>query len=157
MGLNVYWQDNRPLWRRERDRRGHDREFAHSVGRVYPRLRTIGLVETAAIDVPDWALAKAIKGLHAPDGAVWLGRIDANYLAKLDRESGGRPKITLTAFRRCGICQRALIGDEAEERFELDQKSEGRRLPCGPDCIERESAIKSQKRKNRNGPARIEQ
>lgn len=125
-----------PLWRRERQQRREDRERTRCWRRTTPRLRMIALVEVTAIPMPTWAKAKAVPGLSVSPSSVWLGRIAANLLARIDREAGGEPRITPTVYRRCAICKRPLLGEQAEARFDLDRKFEGKRLPCGPDCVE---------------------
>src|SRR5580698_799785 len=122
-----------PLWRRERQYRREARRTARSLGFRLPTLAQVALVELDAIYVPDWALKKAIRGLTVTNSSVWLRRIAANLLARIDREAGGTPKVTPTAYRRCPMCDRALLGVEAEQRFELDKKWTGNQTPCGPD------------------------
>lgn len=90
--------------------------------------------------MPQWALDKAVKGLTATREKVWLGRIAANLLARIDRENGGATRITREFYRRCHLCGRALLGAEAETRLALDRKFEGHRTPCGPLCIEMQAA-----------------
>ncbi len=125
-----------PFWQRERAQRREVRNLFRQWHLKLPRLQTVFLVELDQIYVPAWARAKAVKGLTVTASTVWLKRIAATALAALDREAGGDPMLTRTSYRRCGICGRALLGAEAEARWELDKQSEGHRLPCGPDCIE---------------------
>ena len=96
------------------------------------------MVELSALTVPEWARKKAIRGLTITDTKVWLGRIAANFLARLDREAGGVSRITLSEYRRCGICDRPLLGVEAVERFEQDRRFAGEFTKCGPDCVQRD-------------------
>jgi hypothetical protein len=112
-------------------------------------LAHIALVELDAIDVPGWARRKAIRGLSVERDKIWLRRIAANLLARLDIEAGGQPKVTPTEFRRCGICDRPLLGEEAQIRFDLDRRFEGHRIPCGPDCVELERIHLEQRRGRR--------
>lgn len=105
-----------------------------------PRLRTIGLVELDVLVVPEWARRKAIPGLTLTGASVWLGRIAARALERMDREAGGEPKLTLSAYRPCKVCGRPLLGEEAEARWELDKKFQGESKPCGPGCVERQRA-----------------
>lgn len=119
-----------------------------------PKLRMVAMVETTALAIPAWARAKAVKGLTGDAGRIWLGRIAANLLARLDREAGGSPRLTMTAYRQCKVCGRALLGVAAEHRLELDRRFEGERIPCSPDCVEVQAA--RQKRKGRPRNARIE-
>lgn len=142
------WLRDQPLWKQERARRRELRKICREAGVKLARLQSIFLVELDRIYVPAWARAKAIKGLTVTNTTVWLKRIAATKLAELDREAGGNPRLTASVYRRCHMCQRALLGAEAEARFELDRMSEGHRLPCGPECIEFEKA-----RKQRHGRA----
>jgi hypothetical protein len=104
-------------------------------GKAYATVWTIALVELDAIPVPAWAIRKAIRGLTITASSVWLRRQAAAYLVNLDEDVGGHPKVTPASFRRCGICQRALIGVEAEMRGEQDRKWMGEQVPCGPECL----------------------
>lgn len=131
-----------PAWQRTRDDRYRENGKLARWEMRAPRLKQIALVEPELIPVPDWALRKAIKGLTSDRNKVWLGRIAANLLARLDREVGGNPKLTVTSYRACRLCGRVLLGAEAEARFEQDRKFEGHRAPCGPDCVETERALK---------------
>jgi hypothetical protein len=133
-----------PLWRRERIQRAADAERYHVQGNAQPHLRTIALVELDAINVPEWARRKAIKGLTLTADSVWLGRIAANALAELDRQAGGSPKMTKSVYRRCKICKKPLLGPEAESRLDADRKVWGDGIPCGPDCLELMRAKKGQ-------------
>lgn len=130
-----YWFDDR---RRFKEYRRQARVFGFPV----PRLKTVVQVQTDAIPIPGWAREKAIAGLESNRTAVWLGRIHAALLAKLDREAGGAPKLTTTLFRRCRICSRALLGIAAQERWRQDLHRGGTDIPCGPDCIETAKARK---------------
>lgn len=140
MATHTY--DPEPAWRRERRWRKEDRAIAKAVGWRLPILVRVALVELDVIRVPDWARKKAIKGLTVTESSVWLRRIAANKLAQLDRECGGRPKVTPEDFRRCHLCDRPLLGSDAATRFDLDRKFEGHRIPCGPDCVALEAALK---------------
>ena len=99
-----------------------------------PRLRQVALVELDKIPVPQWARDKAIPGLTLTGDRVWLGRIAARALARLDESVGGRPQLTFEVYRPCRVCGRPLLGAAAERRLELDRKWEGSRIPCDPDC-----------------------
>jgi hypothetical protein len=93
-------------------------------------------VDLDAIYVPAWAQAKAIRGLTLTAETIWLGRIAASALARLDREAGGTPVMTKTLYRRCPLCDRPLLGEEAQARFDLDRTMTGRQVPCGPECLD---------------------
>lgn len=135
-----------PVWQRSRVwHREEDRDFARKIGFKLPILKQIALVELDAIMVPDWARKKAIKGLTITNSSVWLRRIAANFLCRLDREAGGTPRLTVTDYRRCNNCKRVLLGPDAQARFELDRKYEGQRITCGPDCAELQKSRRKRK------------
>lgn len=153
-----------PLWYRERGARRIYRRNAKAWGVKVPALKTVVLVKTEIVAIPAWALAKAVPGLKAEPGSVWLYRIAANALAQLDRAEGGRPQLTPVFYRRCGLCSRGLIGRDAELRWEQDREWEGRKgrherdpahrgtyadggnpTPCGQDCVERQQALKKKR------------
>ena len=160
--------DDLPVWYRERGARRQYRRNARAWGIRTPKLAAVWLVAPERIAIPDWARAKAVAGLKAPEGAVWLRRMAAKFLAALDEAAGGRPRITETVYRRCGRCGRGLIGVEAEMRWEEDRRWEAAKaselrfgadkgrnrnqLPCGPDCAERVEAL----RRPRGRPRRQE-
>lgn len=129
-----------PLVKRERDRRRLERGWAREAGLPLPRLRTVMLVEPEAIHVPQWALEKAVPGLTATREAVWLGRIAAKLLIELDESAGGTPKVTVSCYRRCGLCGRVLLGVEAEQRYSDELHFGGQHTICGPTCVERQRA-----------------
>jgi hypothetical protein len=106
-------------------------------------------VEVTEIELPDWALDAAVPGLSQTATTIWLKRIAARGLARLDRKAGGRPKLTWTRYRWCKVCRRARLGLDAERRWELDKKAGGEGLPCGPDCIELERVRKQRVCKER--------
>lgn len=148
-GERIGW--DAPLWKRERERKRQDRLHFHRQGRSCPTLKTAVLVELAAIYAPAWAQAKAIRGLESTASAVWLGRIAAAKLAQLDREAGGTPGLTSAFYRRCQVCERTLLGVEAEARLELDRKLGGEGMPCGPDCLEEARANKQAAKERKKG------
>ena len=129
-----------PYWFSDRRLSREYRRNAKAWGITVPKLKTVVQVQTDAIAIPAWAREHAIPGLESNQTAVWLGRISANVLARLDREAGGQPKLTTTVFRRCRICSRALLGIAAQEQFERDRVKAG--IPCGPDCVETARARK---------------
>ena len=132
----------------ERAQRKRDRAQRASRGLTTPRLRQVALVELDKIPVPQWARDKAIPGLTLTGDSVWLGRIAARALARLDESVGGRPRLTFEVYRPCRVCWRPLLGAMAEHRLELDRKFEGWRIPCGPECVE----IEAVRRRRTHGP-----
>ncbi|HUD76067.1 MAG TPA: hypothetical protein VMQ76_13425 [Terracidiphilus sp.] len=161
-----------PVWYQERGKRRQYRQNAKCWGIRVPKLPTICLVEPQMIDIPAWAAKKAVRGVQAPPGGIWLRRIAATKLAGLDRAEGGRPKITITCYRLCNMCGRGLIGTDAEIRWEQDRRFEasktcelrydrdeghrgtyangGNPEPCGPDCIERIAAVRRPRGRPKN-------
>jgi len=153
------WQygEVEPAWKRDRRMRAMLRERLKRDGLTMPKLATIVRVDLDRIWVPAWAQAKAIRDLTVTQSSVWLGRIAANVLARIDREAGGKPVLTPTLYRRCPQCDRALLGDEAQARWEMDLSYTGRQLPCGPECIERARALKARKKGQRKTDAGTEE
>ena len=101
-----------------------------------PRLQTIALVELEALEVPDWAAEKAVPGLRLEAKRIWLRRIAARSLARLEERAGGRAQLTFVAYRMCRVCGRPRLGMDAEARLELDRKFDGWKIPCDSDCLE---------------------
>ena len=126
--------------RRERQLRREWKAKYKALGLKYPRLPTIGFVETTAIKIPEWAFAKRIKGLTETDNSIWLRRILARELMREDEDAGGTPRVTWTSWKVCRICRRNLLGPEAENRFFLDLRITGEWTCCGPDCQDIERA-----------------
>lgn len=121
----------RRRWRLERKRELRDRGIQPA------RLERILAVRITEIEMPAWAHERRIRGLSFDDTFVWLRRRDARYLMRLDYEAGGRPRWTETEFRRCPVCGRPLIGDDARMRRDLDESCvTGRQRPCGAECLE---------------------
>ena len=99
--------------------------------------RRIWGVRLTAIAMPGWAADRRIKGLSFSESFVWLKPRDARFLMARDRECGGEPRAAETEYRRCPVCSRPLIEDDARMRRALDESCQtGRQLPCGPECIE---------------------
>ena len=100
------------------------------------RVQRIRGVRITAIPMPAWAAERRIKGLSFSDSFVWLMPSDARFLMRLDHEAGGDPHCAETEFRRCPVCNRPLIGDDARMRRDLDESAQtGRQKPCGAECI----------------------
>ena len=95
-------------------------------------------VETTAIEIPAWARAKAETRLSQSAHRVWFrGRNSgrAKILERQDRQAGGRPEVTAVEYRMCPVCDRMLLGLEAEARRKLDESGVlGRTLPCSSTC-----------------------
>lgn len=136
MARQMAGQDGGKLWRAERARRRAQRELFRSLGRPLPRVATIVQVRLDAIAMPDWARKKAIKGLTLTPDTVWLRRMAAVYLARLDAEAGGEPEMTWAEYRRCPMCGRPLLDADAAARAETDQRFGGDQIPCSIECVE---------------------
>ena len=135
-----------PLWMRERLNRIEDRRQRALRGAATPRMQMIALVELEALDkVPDWAVAKAVHGLRIEPQKVWLRRIAARSLARLEERAGGKATLTFCAYRACRVCGRPRLGMDAEARLALDRKFEGWKIPCDGDCLELSRARKQRK------------
>lgn len=138
----MYWGPlpHQSLASKERYWLREEKKALRARGLKVPKLAQVGLVELAAISVPDWARSKAIRGLTLTDTSIWLSRVPARRLMREDEAAGGKPKVAWTTYRRCKICQRPLLSLEAERRQQLDKRFEGERAICGPDCVEYEQA-----------------
>lgn len=98
------------------------------------RIICVGLSELA---MPEWAHKKRVRGLSMTVSTVWLERKDALFLAARDREVGGDPILSEAEFRRCSVCDRPLLGQDAMARRRTEESSStGQQIPCGPTCIE---------------------
>lgn len=126
-------------------RAGHFRRMAMRRNRADRQMRGIKerrrkivcRVETDAIAIPAWARAREVRGLSTGPDHVWLRRGDARALERLDRDSGGTPRVIEVEFRYCKVCGRPLMGDDAANRRALEQAgSTSWMLPCGEQCIE---------------------
>lgn len=123
--------------RSRRLRRLEKVEDRRNRGITIARRQTIRGVRITAIPMPAWVEKRRIKGLSASDSFAWLMPADARFLMRLDHEAGGSPYCAETEFRRCPVCHRPLMGDDARMRRELDESAvTGRMKPCGSDCIE---------------------
>lgn len=95
-------------------------------------------VETTAITIPGWALAKRDERLSVSEHHVWFrGRANgrAKILARQDKQAGGSPELTAIEWRTCQRCGRLLLNLEAEARRRSDESSRaGRMLPCSGEC-----------------------
>jgi hypothetical protein len=79
---------------------------------------------------------RAIPGMRALPGWIWLRRVDAKRLMAADRRAGGRSDVIKTEYRVCDVCARPLIGNEAlERRMAIMLTAKSRELPCGPNCF----------------------
>lgn len=89
-------------------------------------------VTPSSVKTPQWALDRAIKGLMG----FWLKRKDGRRLAKFDQACGGYPIILRVPYRRCDVCNRPLLGEEATERLlMLETTVGGREVPCSERCL----------------------
>lgn len=131
MTEDIYPNRNRkPRWR------GPLRKAMKEAGVPAPRRQWIWSVMPGAIDVPQWALKVAVRGLGEQDGRVWLWPTDAKKLFVEDSAAGGMPQLNIAEVRYCKVCWRPLIGSDAENRRELDESGPGgRKLPCGETCF----------------------
>jgi hypothetical protein len=87
------------------------------------------------LSVPDWARQASICGLPCTANEVWLRPRRAKLLLCMDRARGGYSEFTKTEFRRCDLCDRPLVGSEAEKRrLSIEADSSGRALACGENC-----------------------
>lgn len=117
----------RSVLRRERLAKGI--QHAH-------RMRVWNVRPSALPQIPECLLERAVVGVVALPGSVWLRPVDARMLTKLDWFAGGWSEVTKTSYTRCHICNRPLMTLEGEERREavLGGPDVGDTLPCGPNC-----------------------
>lgn len=121
----------RRRWRLERKEELRDRGVA-----VAREQRIVG-VRITTIQMPAWVRDRRIPHLSFSESFAWLRPRDAGFLMRLDRDAGGNPYAAEVEYRRCGVCSRPLIGDDARMRRDLDESSRtGRQLPCGAECLE---------------------
>jgi hypothetical protein len=114
-------------------------QLLRTYGRTPARPKYAFRVATTAIVIPQWARARTLAELTQSYDHVWLrSGILARRVAAMDRESGGNPTCDRMEIRRCKVCKRWLVGANAERRRMLDESAiDGRKLPCGPECLER--------------------
>lgn len=128
---NPYWKASRP-YRKARIRVMRNRDIRPA------RKRWAICVETTAIEIPGWALAKRDERFSVSKHHVWFnGRTNgrAKILERQDRQAGGDPSLTAVEWRLCPVCNRMLLSLEAEERRKLDESSKlGREIPCSGEC-----------------------
>lgn len=99
--------------------------------------RRVCCVTITATPMPEWCYKRRIRGLTMSHSRVWLRPKDAWVLRCLDLEIGGRPTITEAEYRRCPVCWRPLLGEDAEARRELNESSfTARQIPCGDGCLD---------------------
>jgi hypothetical protein len=84
------------------------------------------------LTVPDWARQASIRGLPSAPNEVWLVPRRAKLLLCIDRARGGYSEFTKTEFRHCEVCNRPLIGSEAEKRRLHDHRILSRSDGCFP-------------------------
>ena len=121
---------------RRRQRRAENGQL-RAAGLPVPVARRAWRVRVSAIAMPSWALEKSLKSLSSDGNYVWLrSRRDANRLASLDKWKGGVGEIDAAEFRRCGVCNRLLLGREATELRDWLRVNPGQQKPCGPECGE---------------------
>lgn len=101
------------------------------------RIRRVIQVETQAIPIPQWAWDRRVHGLSESPEYVWLERKDGLFLARLDREAGGTPRVAEVELRKCPVCGRPLLAEDAAARRVLDESAQtARQIACGPDCLD---------------------
>lgn len=102
------------------------------------RVTMLYRVDVTAIKLPRWALDAAVPELSRSDRHVWLTRSNAKALEELDRQVGGDPKLTEVEYRRCPVCRRMLIGEDAELRRRMNESCmTGEQIPCDSECLAR--------------------
>lgn len=102
-----------------------------------PRIRRVMGVTLEGMAVPEWALRRRVRGLSASEHMVWLSRRDAYRLEHEADELGAHAVTMETEYRRCGVCGRPLVGEDAAARRQAEEMGvTARQLPCGSECLE---------------------
>jgi hypothetical protein len=128
---------DRSNWDRRREWRKQRKEELKSRDVKLARKRWIWCVRITAIPMPAWCQKRRIKGLSFTDSLVWLKPRDAQFLIARDQECGGSPVFAETEYRKCPVCGRPLISEDAKLRRMLDESGmTGRQKPCGSECLE---------------------
>jgi hypothetical protein len=152
----IRWQTYRGAARQERiARRRELRQRA-----IVPcRVTMVYRVDLELMEVPEWAVAEAVasrvlRELSRGEWHVWLTRRSAKLLL---RQAGGHGRLTEVEYRICPVCERVLLGEDAEERRRLNESCmTGTQLPCGKDCLDRYFVRRSTLRvKDRKAAAKI--
>jgi hypothetical protein len=129
-------EETKPYRNRKPRRRSATRRALRAQGIKVPYHLEAWCVSPSALQtIPVYLDLRAIKGLRALPGWIWLRRVDAKRLMAADRQAGGRSDVVKTEYRVCDVCQRPLIGHEAlERRKSIMRSAKSRELPCGPNC-----------------------
>jgi hypothetical protein len=139
--MPTTWRNKWP--RQERVQRKERHRVLRGRGIKPAKKQWVICVETTAIEIPGWARAKAEPRLSQSPHRVWFrGRNSgrAKILERQDRQAGGRPELTAVEWRMCPVCDRMLLGLEAEARRKLDESGVlGRTLPCSSTCKSRDA------------------
>jgi hypothetical protein len=137
-GENILTSRRNHWPRQERVQRKERQRVLRGRGIKPAKKQWVICVETTAIEIPAWARAKAETRLFQSAHRVWFrGRNSgrAKILERQDRQAGGRPEVTAVEYRMCPVCDRMLLGLEAEARRKLDESGVlGRTLPCSSTC-----------------------
>lgn len=116
-----------PRWRAARRQAIRD-----AIGFAPMQCEVWAVYPTALKNIPDNVTRRQIKGLPPSVGYYWLKPSAAKLLITLDRAAGGHPRFQRTPFRRCLICARPLIDEQAiAYRMQLEC-AEGK--CCGANC-----------------------
>ena len=102
------------------------------------RVTRVYCVELDRLPMPGWALRWAVAGFSVQGNRIWVRRAVAKQLRLRDEEMGGRPVVTEVEYRRCDVCGRVLLAEDAARRRKVIEGSvTGRQVPCGPGCLAR--------------------
>jgi hypothetical protein len=120
-----------------REKRRARHEALKSRGIAATRRRFVVQVTLHAIPMPDWALARRVKGLSCSASRIWMKKRDGYFLARLDCEAGGVRDVVEAELRYCPVCKRPLLGEDAAARRRLEESGRtARQRPCGSECYE---------------------
>jgi len=130
--LSMTDRNRKPRWRAAR------RQALRSRGVRPPNQLDAWCVEVPykelTAEMKQWLEERMIPGLGSLLTRVWLKPRDARHLMK-----GTIKTLTVvrTECRRCELCARPLVADEAAARRRLiESDMNGREKPCGPRCAE---------------------
>lgn len=109
----------------------------YAEGIIPSRRLEVWVVKVARIEIlPAWLKQRVIPGLKpsAPN-QFWLRHLDAAALASFCETVRVAYSLVKTEFKRCELCERPMVGSEAEAyRAQIDSCAKGREKPCGRNC-----------------------
>jgi hypothetical protein len=135
-----------PYAKIDRDQRINRRFDLRQLGRTPAKEQYVYCVAPEIIAIPQWAFEHAVRDLESTGEYVWLwSQSLALKLCRLDYDEGGHPDLMRIRVKRCQVCGLLRVNVLASFRGELDESApDGRKLPCGPECLTRRRLHKGQ-------------